>query len=100
MGFFFLPGYGSTSQQEHRFFGGVPTSVLRFDPANRQISMRSLRIRGILVSGGAVGPKKIENVTALVHNMTPSRIGYGQYPSCQTQPEGHSKHAYASQSIQ
>ena len=62
--------------------------------------MSSLRIRALLVSGGAVGPQKIENVTALVHNMTPYRIGYGQCPSYQTQPEDHSKQSYASQSIQ
>ena len=52
--------------------------------------MSSLRIRGLLVSGGGVGPNTIVNVTAVVHNMTPFRIGYGQYPSCQTKREGHS----------
>ena len=79
---------------------GVPTSILRSDPTNRSGSMSSLRIRGLCASWGAVGPEKIENIPSLVHNMTPSPIGYGQYPSCQTQLEAHSKQAYASQSIQ
>ena len=62
--------------------------------------MSSLRIRGLLVSEGAVGPKKKEDVPSLVHVVTPFRMGYGQYPSCQTQSEGHSKQSYASQSMQ
>ena len=100
MFFLIFNGYTSTSEPAHNFLRGVLTSVLRSDPTNRSGSMSSLRIRGLLVSGGGVGHTKIENVTALVHNMTHSRIGYGQYPSCQTQPEGHSKQSFASQSIQ
>ena len=63
--------------------------------------MTSIRIRGLLVFvGGRRLPIIFENISSLVHNMTPSRMDYGQHPSCLTQLEAHSKQAYAYQSIQ